>query len=183
MRERSALISDLMTNRESREVYIRSKLNVLLPSQIRSLRLRRGMKQSELGEAAEMKQARISAMEHIGEARFSIETLVRLAAAFCVGIEIRFVAFSEMLAWENEYQPESFDAISLEKDDDFIRPANKDSHRKIGEGILAAIIGDGDASNSSRPSQIGESDINNFVDSSERFSLPNQNGTSVGAAA
>jgi transcriptional regulator with XRE-family HTH domain len=97
---------------------------VLLPAQIRSLRLRRGQKQADLGEAVEMKQARISKLEQIGAANFSIETLIRLASAFRVGLIVKFVPYSEMLEWENEFQPDAFDAAPIEEDGDFITSKN-----------------------------------------------------------
>ena len=41
--------------------------------------------QEKLGNEADMKQARISAMEKPGEVAFTLETLIRLAFAFRVG--------------------------------------------------------------------------------------------------
>jgi transcriptional regulator with XRE-family HTH domain len=123
MRDRSSLISKLVNSRKSRESYIRSKLNVLLPSQLRGLRLRREMKQDELGREAEMKQSRISAMERPGEASFNIETLIRLAAALRVGLKVEFVPFSEMLTWENSFSQDRFNPVPIERDTTFIDPA------------------------------------------------------------
>lgn len=120
MNERFKMISKLIKRRDTRESYIRSKLSVLLPSQIRSLRLRRGMKQAELGAEAIMKQGRISVLERIGEASFSIETLIKLASAFRVGLIVKFVPMSEMLAWENSFMPDEFDVAPIEKDQAFI---------------------------------------------------------------
>ncbi|MGC9157533.1 MAG: helix-turn-helix domain-containing protein [Terracidiphilus sp.] len=120
MSERSKMISKLIKGRDTRESYIRSKLSVLLPAQIRSLRLRRGMKQTELGAEAEMKQGRISVLERIGEVSFSIDTLIKLAAAFRVGLIVKFAPMSEMLAWENSFLPDDFDVVPVEKDGAFI---------------------------------------------------------------
>ncbi len=122
MRDRSELISKLIKNRSSRESYIRSKINVLIPSQIKGLRLQREMKQEELGHEADMKQSRISAMERPGEVSFNIETLIRLAAALRVGLRIEFVPFSDMLTWENGFSQDSFSPTPIENDADFIQP-------------------------------------------------------------
>src|SRR5208282_6179924 len=103
MRDRSALIYELLNSRESRESYIRSKLNILIPSQLRALRLKGPITQKELGDQADMKQSRISAMERPGETQFNVETLIRLAAAMKVGLRVEFVSFSEMLEWENNF--------------------------------------------------------------------------------
>lgn len=131
MNERSKTISKLIMGRDARESYIRSKLSVLLPAQIRSLRLRREMKQAELGAEAEMKQGRISVLERIGEVSFSIETLIKLAAAFRVGLMVKFVPMREMLAWENSFMPDEFDVVPVEKDEAFINYESVQSRAPI----------------------------------------------------
>lgn len=125
MNERSKMISKLTKRRDARESYIRSKLSVLLPAQIRSLRLRREMKQADLGAEAEMKQGRISVLERIGEVSFSVETLIKLASALRVGLIVKFVPMSEMLAWENSFMPDEFDALPIEEDLAFTMPEIK----------------------------------------------------------
>lgn len=112
-----------MKSAGSRASFIRAKLNVLIPSQIRALRLRRdNMTQKQLAAIAKMAQPRISAMERPGATKFNIETLVRLAAAFKVGLKVEFVPFSEMLAWENDFSQDEFDAVKIDKDIRFISP-------------------------------------------------------------
>lgn len=120
------MISKLIADQNTRESYIRSKLSVLIPAQIRSLRLRRGMTQSDLGSKADMKQARVSAVERIGVSNLSVETLTRLASALRVGLSIRFVSFGEMLDWENKFQPDSFEVSPIEIDRKFIEPNIQD---------------------------------------------------------
>jgi len=122
MPDRSTLISRLLNNRGARESYIRSKLNVLIPSQLRGLRLKYPMTQKELAIAADMKQPRISAMERPGETQFTVETLIRLAAALKVGLVIKFVPFGEMLRWENLFSQDSFNVTQIDSDADFIEP-------------------------------------------------------------
>jgi transcriptional regulator with XRE-family HTH domain len=122
MSYRSKTISKLLSERESRESYVRAKLNQLIPSQIRALRLRQTWTQKQLGEKAEMKQARISAVETTGEVNFSLETLVRIASALRVGLKVEFVPYSEMMAWENRFSQDSFTVLPLEKDEWFLSP-------------------------------------------------------------
>jgi transcriptional regulator with XRE-family HTH domain len=138
--ERSKMISKLINGRDTRESYIRSKLSVLLPAQIRSLRLRREMKQAELGAEAEMKQGRISSLERIGIASFSIGTLIRLASAFRVGLIVKFVPMSEMLSWENDFAPDDFDVTPLEHDEAFLLPENTESKRNMSPGLCDAML-------------------------------------------
>src|SRR6266404_9078549 len=97
MSERSERISKLLASLESRTSYIRAKLGTLVPSQIRSLRLKSNMpRQSDLAQEAKMHQSRISMFETPG-ANVTLDTLSRLAAAFKVGLIVEFVSFSEML--------------------------------------------------------------------------------------
>ena len=120
MSERSELTSRLKDNTDSRASYIRGKLNVLIPAQLRALRLRRELKQAELASEAAMKQSRISAMECPGAVKFNIETLIRAAAALRVGLEVKFVPFSEMLRWENAFSQDTFDVTPIDDDKRFL---------------------------------------------------------------
>ena len=122
MSERSKLIARLLNERDYRANYIRAKLDVLLPSQLRALRLRRELTQPILAGQAGMKQSRISAMETPGRTNFNLETLVRMAATFNVGLVVKFVTFSEMRSWENDYSQDTFDVIPIGKDESFTNP-------------------------------------------------------------
>jgi transcriptional regulator with XRE-family HTH domain len=122
MSERSKLINKLKTSRDSRESYVRAKLRVLLPSQLRALRLRNCMSQPALAAASGMKQSRISAMEQPGKTNFNLETVVRMAATFKVGLVVKFVPFSEMLKWENEFSQDEFNPVTIEEDIEFQVP-------------------------------------------------------------
>lgn len=111
-------------SRASREAYIKGKLNVLIPAQIRALRLKsKTPKQKDLAREAGMKQSRISAMEKPGAVQFALDTLVRMAAALKVGLVVQFVPFSDMLAWENSFSQDRFDAVTLDEDHQFTEVA------------------------------------------------------------
>jgi len=62
-------------------------------------------------------------METPGAVNFNLETLVRIASTLKVGLVVRFVPFSEMLRWENEFNQDRFNVVTLENDAEFIRPA------------------------------------------------------------
>jgi transcriptional regulator with XRE-family HTH domain len=92
----------------------------LIPAQIKALR--GDMTQNELASVAQMKQSRISAIETPGAVNFNLETLVRLASAFKVGMVVKFVPFSEMLSWENGFSQDSFRVVTVEQDERFNVP-------------------------------------------------------------
>jgi transcriptional regulator with XRE-family HTH domain len=124
MSERSERISRLLNSLESRTSYIKSKLGVLVPSQIRSLRLKSDMpRQSDLASEAGMHQSRISMFETPGSANLTLDTLSRLAAAFNVGLVVKFVPFSEMLSWENDFSQNAFEVTKLADDAEFLNPS------------------------------------------------------------
>ena len=123
MSSRMKTISKLLESREKRESYIRAKLNHLIPSQIRALRLRERWTQKQLADESCMKQARISAVETPGVVNFNLETLIRLAAAYRVALQVRFVPYSAMIGWENNYSQDTFAVTRIEDDGEFISPS------------------------------------------------------------
>jgi transcriptional regulator with XRE-family HTH domain len=139
--ERSETICKLLEDKSARESYVRATLNVLIPSQIRSLRLREPWTQQQLGKEADMKQARVSASESPGAVNFSLETLIRFAAAFRVGLQVRFVPFSEMLDWENKYSQDDFaeTITKIEDDSSFLKPETLKAARVLNMGEQKAL--------------------------------------------
>ncbi|MBI3603518.1 MAG: helix-turn-helix transcriptional regulator [Nitrospirae bacterium] len=123
MSERSKRISRLLTDQNSRFSYVRAKLGILVPSQIRAVRLKSDLpRQADLAREAGMLQSRISMLETPGAANVTLDTLARLAAVFKVGLLVKFVPYSEMLQWENTFSQDSFDVVRLDRDAAFLRP-------------------------------------------------------------
>ena len=66
--------------------------------QLRALREQREMTQGKLGKAAHMAPERISILEDPNaESKPTLNTLLRLAGALDVGLDVRFVPFSKVL--------------------------------------------------------------------------------------
>lgn len=126
MSYRSNVISKLLTEQESRKAYVRAKLNHIIPSQIRALRLDEPWTQKELGVESDMKQGRISAAETPGAVNFNLETLVRLASAFKVGLWVEFISYSEMIDRENRFSQDAFRPTRLPDDRLFLAPDQDD---------------------------------------------------------
>lgn len=124
MNDRSKTIYRLCSDLEARASYVSAKLSILVPSQIRALRLKSDMpRQSDLAREAKMQQSRISMFETPGAANLTLETLSRLAAVFKCGLLVKFVPFSEMLRWENNYSQDTFEVVKIDKDQEFINPS------------------------------------------------------------
>jgi transcriptional regulator with XRE-family HTH domain len=105
-----------MKNKAYRHGAVNAQIEVDLPLQIRALRKQRNWTQPELASIAEMKQPRISKMEKVGETRFSLETLRRLAEAFDVALVVRFATFGELLDWSDRFSPDDFRVPSFEQE-------------------------------------------------------------------
>jgi transcriptional regulator with XRE-family HTH domain len=118
-----------------------SQISVGLPFQIRALREQRGWKQSDLAKAAGMLQPRISAMESPGGAKLNLETLRRLASAFDIGLAVRFVPFSELLAWSDNFTPDHFRIRSFEQDVSAKEPQQQSSGQPSQQFAAAAVEG------------------------------------------
>jgi len=123
MKERSKKISRLLNERDFRSSYLRGKLNVLISSQIYALRKKFFGTQKDLANVADMKQSRISAMEQPGATKFNLETLIRLASTFKVGLIVKFVPYSEMLRWDNRFVQDKFNVIKIDEDVEFLTPS------------------------------------------------------------
>lgn len=124
MNERSNLISKMKTDKGARLAYIKGKLAVFIPSQIRALRLGSNMsRQADLAEEVEMQQSRISMFESPGTTNFTIDTLARLAAVFRVGLLVKFVPLSKMLQEDNTFSQDTFNVLKIENDKEFLDPS------------------------------------------------------------
>lgn len=107
MNTTSSLIGE-MRDKDYRDAYVASQIRIGIPFQIRALRKSRGWKQDQLAEHAKMEQPRISEIEKPGERRPNIETLLRIAAAFDVGLEVRFLPYSELIDHSESFDPNDF---------------------------------------------------------------------------
>ncbi len=123
MSDRSERISRLKSDRKSRESYINSKISVLVPSQIKALRLKSSTpQQAALAKAVGTHQSRLSDLERPGESNVTLETLAWIAAIHKVGLVVKFVPFSEMLRWENGFSQDTFTVTPLDEDMAFLSP-------------------------------------------------------------
>jgi transcriptional regulator with XRE-family HTH domain len=89
----------LSRSREARAQFVSSQIDKGVAYQIRALRDRQDLSQERLSEVVGMNQNAISRLESPRYGRPTISTLKRLAAAFDVGLIVRFVPFSHLVNW------------------------------------------------------------------------------------
>jgi transcriptional regulator with XRE-family HTH domain len=102
-----------LKDRAYREAFIGSQVFTTIPYQVRALRKQNRLDQNALAAKTGMKQSRISAIENPSGNGLTLDTLIRLAAAFDVGLMVRFVPFSELLKKSDDFEPDSFTVTSF----------------------------------------------------------------------
>jgi transcriptional regulator with XRE-family HTH domain len=96
-------LANQLRDKEYRDAFVASQLRIGLPMQCRALRESREWTQPQLAQVAAMSQPRISEMERSGERKPNLETLLRLASAFDVALQVRFVPFSTFVDDEDSF--------------------------------------------------------------------------------
>jgi len=119
--ERRQFYEKFKEDKEYRDLFIAEHIYTRLPLKIRRLREQRRMSQKELGEKVGMAQAWVSKLEDPSYGKYTIATLLRLASAFDVGLDIDFKTFSEILDKALTLTPESFEVASFADDTGFIQ--------------------------------------------------------------
>jgi transcriptional regulator with XRE-family HTH domain len=95
-----------LRDKDFRKQFIDEHVNVGIAFQIRSLRNRQQMKQSQLAQLMDIKQPLISSWENPNYGKYSLQTLKDLAKAFDVGLLVRFVPFGKLIDWTADLKPD-----------------------------------------------------------------------------
>ena len=115
----SSLVKELR-DKSYRDAYVASQIRIGLPYQVRALRQSRDWTQGELAVRAGMAQPRVAEIEKPGKRSLNIETLLRLASAFDVGLEVRFVPITRVIDHSESFDP---DHLSIQTFDEEIAVA------------------------------------------------------------
>ena len=107
---------DLRRGKDFRKGYVESQLEIEIPFQIQALRKARKWSQAQLAEKIGCTQAWISKLETPGNQAVSLRMLYRVASAFDIAVSIQFVSFSEMVRREENFDPNTFNAVSFKED-------------------------------------------------------------------
>jgi len=88
-----------LRDKDFRKQFIDEHVNVGIAFQIRSLRNRQNLKQSELAQLLDVKQPLVSSWENPNYGKYTLNTLKNLAKAFDMGLLVRFVPFDTLIDW------------------------------------------------------------------------------------
>lgn len=83
---------------EFRNQFFRTEREIDIPAQIKALRKMRRLRQAELAEKAGTQQSAISRLERAQEAKWELETLVRLAEALDARLSVVIEPYEEVIA-------------------------------------------------------------------------------------
>jgi transcriptional regulator with XRE-family HTH domain len=112
----SRKLLEKLSSEEYRKAFVASQISIGIPFQIRALQKSRGWTQEQFAERAGMLQPRISTIRKPGNGSLNLDTLRRLAEAFDCGLMVRFVPFSELAGWSEDFDPENFSVPSFEEE-------------------------------------------------------------------
>ena len=129
-RRYSSFIKRLTSGKEYREAFVASQIKIGIPFQVRALRTKKAWSQEQLATAANMLQPRISSIETVG-GNLRLDTLQRIAAAFDIALVVRFVPFSDLVRWADDFSPDDFAVADFGSDPMFSDEDPKDNIRSL----------------------------------------------------
>ena len=122
-----------------RDAYTASQISIGLPFQIRALRASRNWTQGKLAKQSLMSQPRVSEIERPGARRLNLDTLLRLASAFDVALEVRFVPFGKLVDHSERFDPDSFSVKSFDQEiSELEQRRNSTAHTKHDMDLAAS---------------------------------------------
>jgi transcriptional regulator with XRE-family HTH domain len=102
-----------------RDAFVAEQIFSRLPMKIRCIREEQELTQKQLGDRAGMAQTWISKLEDPNYGKLTISTLLKIASAFDVGLQIDFVPFSRILGDSLRISADSFVVANFEHDAGF----------------------------------------------------------------
>jgi transcriptional regulator with XRE-family HTH domain len=128
-------------NREYRRGFVEAHATDTIAFQIRQLRKALGWEQRDLArELGNPKlQPMVSRYENPDYGKYSVATLLELAAAFDVALVVRFAPFSELVEWDFNARPEKMAPPRYSKDSGLSSLAESIKNPHSSTGKLAAF--------------------------------------------
>lgn len=96
-----------LKNKKYRHAYLKEHIRVGIASQIRLIRNKSDINQSQLAEIIGTKQSVISRLEDPDSGSVNLKTLFKIAEAFDVGLLVKFVSFGKFINESQDISPKS----------------------------------------------------------------------------
>jgi transcriptional regulator with XRE-family HTH domain len=110
------MLDGLRASQEYRNAFIEESICTRIAAQIRALRDARGWNYKQLAELINKKVSWVYRLEDPNATPPTIPTLLQVAAAFDIGLDVRFRSFSELLEDVTTLGAESFLVPSFEEE-------------------------------------------------------------------
>jgi len=130
-RSKAHLVGRLL-KKAYRDAYTEQRVKTALPQQIRTIRLNRNLTQSDLAKLAHTTQTVIARVEDINYGNLSLNTLLKIAQAYDVGLLVKFVPYSRLV---QEFEDRSNDALDVPEFQQDIQRINAWAASGVGPSI------------------------------------------------
>lgn len=110
------MLQSFQTGREYRHSFVEEAIRSRIAAQIKTIRERRNWDYKKFAEEIDKKVSWAYRLEDPNTAPPTIPTLLQVAEAFDVGLDVRFRSFSELLDDVTTLSPESFSVPSFEQE-------------------------------------------------------------------
>lgn len=135
------LLVDALHDVDYRRAFVEGHATDTIAFQLRAMRKAEGWEQKDVAEKLGNRklQPMISRYENPDYGKYSISTLLELAAAFDVALAVRFVPFSELAEWDLSTDPAKECPVPFAKDSKLEEIANgvMGSANNLASGIAA----------------------------------------------
>ena len=104
-------------DKDFRDEYVTSRVKRWIASQIRALRQQPGREwsQGELAEKLRTAQSNVSRLENVDYGKFTLQTLLDLASAFDVALQVKFVDHMTFLTGTSDITPDKLTVASYDR--------------------------------------------------------------------
>jgi transcriptional regulator with XRE-family HTH domain len=113
---RQDFLGNLDSSEEYRAAFVEEKIRSGLAAQVKTLRERLPMKQSEFAKLLGKSQSWVSRLEDPNEPIPTIPTLLHVASKLDIGLQVRFVSFSDLLDDLIDLSPQSLYVPEFRRD-------------------------------------------------------------------
>ncbi len=149
----SKRLFDKLSRKPYREAYVAQHVSTGVAYQIRALREQRGWNQGRFARELGKPQSVANRFENLDYGKYSLTSLLEIAATFDVALSVRFVSFPDFLRQYSNVTPEAFHVESF-ADSSFL-PC-EDGNRMLAENAPArnwqrVMVGAGSPASAAKP--------------------------------
>ena len=105
-----------LRNKRYRDAYVAEQVKTAIPNQLFILRKQRDMNQADLAKLAKTTQSVISRLEDPNYGNMSVNSLLKAAAGLDIGLLVRFVPFSKLLAEVEDVSSRALSATTFNEE-------------------------------------------------------------------